>query len=244
MGADADQCGSLAELAAHYVAAVRAVQPAGPYLLLGASMAGSALAHAMACALERAGERAVLVLLDGSVGAPAGTQLHDATWYALFYLLREIGTFAGTMGEFVDFVRADPSPTQQLKLLNSFKPAELVNEDGWHAAVYTTLDRATALRRLLRAAYASAPAPAAGAGQGAAAPANEEVFGGPAAMLVPSGRLGQQFVEASRQRLGGGGVVQLQLDCRHTECVLGDRALQATALQVVDAIRLLLQRIQ
>lgn len=79
MGADADECGTLATLAAAYASAVKAVEPAGPYLLLGASVAGSALAHAMACSLEARGERVALLLLDGCVGRPAAP-LHDATW--------------------------------------------------------------------------------------------------------------------------------------------------------------------
>ena len=56
--------------------------------------------------------------------------------YALFYLLREIGTFAGTMGEFVDHMRgaAAAGPTAQLKLLTAFRP-ETVSEEQWDAAV-------------------------------------------------------------------------------------------------------------
>lgn len=115
---------------------LQAVQPVGPYLLLGASVAGAALAHAMACQLEAAGERAALLLLDGCVGAP-GVSLHDPTWYALFYLLRELGTFGGSMGEFVDYMRGASSPPQQLKRLNHFRPAAEagVSEEQWDAAV-------------------------------------------------------------------------------------------------------------
>ena len=80
MGADAQSCESLAELAARYLDAVQAVQPAGPYLLLGCSMAGAALANAMCVALEARGQHAALLLLDGCLGQPANLPLHDPTW--------------------------------------------------------------------------------------------------------------------------------------------------------------------
>ena len=80
MGGDAANCGSLAELAAHYVAAVQAVQPQGPYLLVGCSISGAAVAHAAAARLQATGQRAALVLLDGCLGQPAGLPLHDTTW--------------------------------------------------------------------------------------------------------------------------------------------------------------------
>ena len=107
MGGDTADCGSVQELAQHYCAALKEVQPTGPYLLLGPSIAGAALAHAMACHLRAGGTHVGLLLLDGCVGRPA-IPLHDATWYALFYLLREIGTLQGSMGEFIDRIRWMP----------------------------------------------------------------------------------------------------------------------------------------
>lgn len=80
MGGDAAHCGTLAELAGHYVAAIQAVQPQGPYLLAGCSISGSALAHAAAARLQAAGQRCGLVLLDGCLGQPPGLPLHDTTW--------------------------------------------------------------------------------------------------------------------------------------------------------------------
>ncbi|MFI6997607.1 amino acid adenylation domain-containing protein [Nocardia sp. NPDC050175] len=55
---------SLAEMAARYVAEIRAVQPQGPYRLLGWSL-GGVLAHAIATELQAAGEQvALLAMLD------------------------------------------------------------------------------------------------------------------------------------------------------------------------------------
>src|SRR6185437_10675158 len=53
--------GSIDELARHYAALVRKIQPSGPWLLAGWSF-GALLAHAVACRLE---EVALLALLDG-----------------------------------------------------------------------------------------------------------------------------------------------------------------------------------
>lgn len=80
MGGDAANCLALSELAAHYAAAVQAVQPRGPYLLVGCSISGAALAHATAAQLQAAGQRVALLLLDGCLGQPAGLPLHDTTW--------------------------------------------------------------------------------------------------------------------------------------------------------------------
>ncbi|MFC9268312.1 amino acid adenylation domain-containing protein [Streptomyces zhihengii] len=56
--------GDLRELAADYVRSMRRVQPRGPYRILGWSFGGNA-AHAMACALQHAGEEvSLLALLD------------------------------------------------------------------------------------------------------------------------------------------------------------------------------------
>jgi len=68
---------SLEAVAEAYVAALREVQPRGPYRLLGWSLGGR-IAHAMACHLEAAGERvSQLALLDSPAGL-AGPPLSDA----------------------------------------------------------------------------------------------------------------------------------------------------------------------
>jgi amino acid adenylation domain-containing protein len=64
LASTSDLPGDLAEMAAHYVARVREVQPSGPYHLLGWSLGGT-VAHLMAGQLAAAGERVeTLALLD------------------------------------------------------------------------------------------------------------------------------------------------------------------------------------
>jgi amino acid adenylation domain-containing protein len=89
-------------MATAYLEALRAVQPAGPYLLGGWSF-GGLVALEMACQLERVGERATLALLDpttpgvsaGSGGSdlPEGAQLDDVS--SLLFLARDLGGMAG-----------------------------------------------------------------------------------------------------------------------------------------------------
>jgi amino acid adenylation domain-containing protein len=55
---------SMADMVAHFVAAMRRIQPRGPYRLCGYSM-GVSVALEAAALLEREGERATLILIDG-----------------------------------------------------------------------------------------------------------------------------------------------------------------------------------
>jgi thioesterase domain-containing protein len=80
---DAAIDGSLAELAAEYVADVRKVQPSGPYLL-GGFCVGATIAIEMAAQLRDAGEDvAGLVLLDPRFPRPVGVRYRS--WRALHH---------------------------------------------------------------------------------------------------------------------------------------------------------------
>ncbi|WP_348538304.1 amino acid adenylation domain-containing protein [Nocardia farcinica] len=70
---------SIEEFARRYVAEIRAVQPQGPYHLLGWSF-GGLIAHAMAARLEREGQRVgVLALLDADSGDIDGDSIEPLT---------------------------------------------------------------------------------------------------------------------------------------------------------------------
>jgi pristinamycin I synthase-3/4 len=95
--------GSVAEMAADYVAQLRTVQPHGPYHLLGWS-SGGAVAHAMAGRLRDQGEQvALLALLDSS---PPGPDYQAPDAGLLVQVLHEMGFDAASGGdEPVDFGR-------------------------------------------------------------------------------------------------------------------------------------------
>ncbi|HEV7516312.1 MAG TPA: thioesterase domain-containing protein, partial [Thermoanaerobaculia bacterium] len=81
-------------MAASYVAAIRTVQPAGPYRLGGWSF-GGLVALEMARHLEQAGETAALVLIDPTTPGLAGGdgELDDIS--ALLLLARDLGGMGG-----------------------------------------------------------------------------------------------------------------------------------------------------
>ncbi|GAA0258953.1 non-ribosomal peptide synthetase [Saccharothrix mutabilis subsp. mutabilis] len=82
---------SLDEMAKDYLDQVRAVQPTGPYHLLGWSF-GAGVAHAMAAALRDEGEDvALLALLDGYPSTPTGEVYSAREPRVLAALLRSLG---------------------------------------------------------------------------------------------------------------------------------------------------------
>lgn len=56
---------SINDLAAYYVKQIKTIQKAGPYTIVGYSF-GASVAFEMVCLLEKLGEKATLVMLDGS----------------------------------------------------------------------------------------------------------------------------------------------------------------------------------
>ncbi|MFH8408889.1 amino acid adenylation domain-containing protein [Streptomyces sp. NPDC018019] len=77
------------EMVADYVGQIRAVQPAGPYHLLGWSL-GGALAHAIAVRLQARGERvALLAMLDSRPIDPHGATGSAVTEHDILALLLE-----------------------------------------------------------------------------------------------------------------------------------------------------------
>ncbi|WP_444543785.1 thioesterase domain-containing protein [Nocardia camponoti] len=69
---------SIEELADRYVAEIRAVQPEGPYHLLGWSLGGE-IAHAVATALQAQGQQVgLLAMMDAAAGAAAPESTSEA----------------------------------------------------------------------------------------------------------------------------------------------------------------------
>ncbi|MGA4837498.1 amino acid adenylation domain-containing protein [Streptomyces sp. G45] len=99
---------SVDDMAADYVEQIRAVQPTGPYHLLGWSF-GAVVAHAMAVHLRGLGEEvALLAMLDGyppDDTAPADPDGADGLAELLLSLGHELPDRAGRPLEIPDFVR-------------------------------------------------------------------------------------------------------------------------------------------
>ncbi|MFI2373513.1 SDR family NAD(P)-dependent oxidoreductase [Streptomyces sp. NPDC018964] len=108
---------TIAEMTDRYLAALRAHQPRGPYLLGGWSMGGT-VAHQMAVELERRGERTdLLVLIDSNtpdrIRALGGTDRAQDTAFAAVRYLRSLEAFLDLdldLGADAEPIRTAPDP--------------------------------------------------------------------------------------------------------------------------------------
>ncbi|MFI7668050.1 amino acid adenylation domain-containing protein [Nocardia sp. NPDC049526] len=101
---------SIEEMAERYFDEIRAVQPHGPYHLLGWSL-GGAIAHAIAVEMRAAGEQvALLALLDAEVGGVDESTISAVTAGEL------ISNLGPVMG--VDFVRPDATAEEAADLID------------------------------------------------------------------------------------------------------------------------------
>ncbi|MEU2420819.1 amino acid adenylation domain-containing protein [Streptomyces sp. NPDC007851] len=131
--------GTLEEMAAEYVDAIRAVQRTGPYRLLGWAF-GAQVAHAMAVRLREQGEEVeLLAMLDGYPADPAGNGMSEQE--ALHALLALHGCpVPAAPSEPLTVARATEAVRAQ-----DAGPAEL--DESRAAAVVRTLRHTSALER-------------------------------------------------------------------------------------------------
>ncbi|MCW2610328.1 MAG: hypothetical protein JWM15_1574, partial [Cryptosporangiaceae bacterium] len=117
------------EMAEDYLAEIRAVQPSGPYHLLGWSF-GGIVAHAMATKLERTGEEVALLVLMDAYPTPEGLEPPAITEAdVLVALLGSRGAaLAAAEGAGLDRARV-------LHLLRAEEPTLATLEEGQVAAV-------------------------------------------------------------------------------------------------------------
>lgn len=117
-------------LAAIYLAAIREIQPAGPYLLAGWSM-GGVIAYEMARQLEALGERlAFLGLIDAFVPAVDRTAAIDDEAAQLAAFLGDLADQAGTAAQVsTDSLRAAPEASRIASTLTAAKDSGLLPAD-------------------------------------------------------------------------------------------------------------------
>jgi amino acid adenylation domain-containing protein len=140
---------SVAEMAQHYIEAMRTVQAQGPYYLAGWSF-GGVVAFEMACQLQRGGERvALLALLDSWAPVPEHKSVgfDDAT--SAFLFTKDLGARAG---------KNLPVSIAKLAALASDKQLRYILEVATHAQVLPPeMDLAT-LQMLLQVHQANSRA--------------------------------------------------------------------------------------
>ncbi|WAX76654.1 type I polyketide synthase [Streptomyces sp. KMM 9044] len=125
---------TIAGMTDRYLAALRAHQPQGPYLLGGWSMGGT-VAHQMAVELERRGERTdLLVLIDSNtpdrIRALGGTDRTQDTAFAAVRYLRSLEAFLDLdldLGTDAETIRTAPDPAAVRRAVTErLRPAGLL----------------------------------------------------------------------------------------------------------------------
>ncbi|MFF7191640.1 alpha/beta fold hydrolase, partial [Streptomyces sp. NPDC008222] len=143
------QPGSVAEMAAEYVAQIRTVQPSGPYRLLGWSFGGN-VAHEMAAQLEEQGEQvSLLVLLDAGAEyavAPDGSIVEHET---LEMLLQSLGYKAGDVVGAEIGGEASAGRLSRADVIEFLRHAHADWRDGDEARINALVDTAQNNERIL-----------------------------------------------------------------------------------------------
>lgn len=144
---------SLNDLAAYYIKQIKTVQKTGPYLIVGYSF-GASVAFEMVSLLEKAGEKAALVMLDGSP--------KYVSWYTEAYQQRLEGgstqaqneayglAYFGMVAANLDYIQTakelDTLPSFELKLK---RVAELISAKTKHPADVAQVTALSFYKKLL-----------------------------------------------------------------------------------------------
>lgn len=162
------------------------------------------------------GAEAVLILVDGPAKLPA-LSLHEPTWYALSYFLREVGTLQGSMGELVSLVRSVKTPEAQLEMVNRFQPAlDRLSQDD--------LDRAAVVTRLMSSHEAQM----------------QLLIRSPMTLIQSADEMGQSFDNVTKTMCCGS-MQHIKLGRPHTDCLLSDNGRAEVAGYLGSTIQALLK---
>lgn len=148
---------SLNDLAAFYIKQIKTVQKTGPYVIIGYSF-GASVAFEMVSLLEKAGEKASLVMLDGSP--------KYVSWYTEAHQQRQEGgatdsqneafglAYFGLVVANLDYVKTarelDGCPSMEMKLK---RVAELIGQKTKYPADATTQLAALTFFKKLKASH-------------------------------------------------------------------------------------------
>ena len=160
------------------------------------------------------------MLVDGPAALPA-VPLHEPTWYAVFYFLREVGTLQGSIDELASLVRSATTPESQLEMLNRFQPAlERLPQGEWDRAIYHVLDRAATVDRLMRSCEG-----------------REQVLcSAPVTLLQSADTIGQSFDRVTKAHCCSA-MQHVRLGSTHTEVLLTGQGQQEVAMHLAATIQ-------
>ena len=167
---------------------------------------------------------AVLVLVDGSTALPTAP-LHEPVWYALYYFLREAGTLAGSIEEFVRQMTSAETPEVQLEMLNQFQPdQDRMLQEEWDAATYHVLAKAEVAKGLISRQTA------------------QMMIEAPVILMQSSDAVGRLFDRATKACCRTA-MQHIKLEQAHAECMLNEAGLQAIARHVTSTTQAALRLI-
>lgn len=218
---DPGKFNSMETLIGAYCELIFDVQETGPYLVMGVSLCGSMIAHGVVHEMEKQGKKAMLILLDGTCRKPA-ISLHRPTWYSLFFALRSIGTLKLGIGDFVEYIKTGETPTEQLRMVRSFKPDGELTDEDWNSLIFNSMHKSNVLEKLMKDYTPSG------------------VFRGPVGMLLPDDRIGTMFLNAARV-LCTGSISYTPIELGHTEFLLTPRSRRIITQQLIQTIKYLLE---
>ncbi|MEW2625172.1 amino acid adenylation domain-containing protein [Streptomyces sp. NPDC048106] len=142
---------SVAEMAADYVAQIRAVQPSGPYRLLGWSFGGN-VAHEMAVQLEEMGERvSLLALVDAGARYTVGPDGSLVEHETLETLLQGLGYKPGDVVGDASGANAGDRRLVRADVIEFLRGARADWRDGDEARINALVDAAENNERILGA---------------------------------------------------------------------------------------------
>ncbi|MFJ3421500.1 alpha/beta fold hydrolase, partial [Streptomyces sp. NPDC086082] len=143
------QPGSVAEMAADYVAQLRTVQPSGPYRLLGWSFGGN-VAHEMAVQLEEQGEQvSLLALLDAGAEYTVAANESIVEHETLEMLLQSLGHEPDDVIGAETGRNATASPLTRTDVINFLRRTQPDWRDRDEARINALVDTAQNNERIL-----------------------------------------------------------------------------------------------
>lgn len=155
------------------------------------------------------------ILVDGPAACPAA----EPMWYALFFFLREVGTLASSMEEFVSLMSSAETPQAQLEMLQRFQPdQDRMSLEEWDAAVYGVLARAAQIKELIT-------------GQ-----TELGMMRSPVTMMQSADDPGQLFDRLTKACCCTA-MQHIKLGHPHAECMLSEEGLQDIACHVTSTVQ-------
>ena len=160
------------------------------------------------------------ILVDGPAVLPAADlELSEPMWYALFFFLREVGTLASSLEDFVSLMSSAETFQAQLEMLQRFQPDQgRMSQEEWDTVIYSVLARAAKLKELVGAQTECA------------------TLRSPVTLMQSADAHGKLFDRATKACCCTA-MQHIKLEHPHAECMLSEEGLQDIARHVTSTVQ-------